>query len=134
MEENMIKLKYSSLNSQEFRQALQELSKSKEFPNFQVAYNVAKIFRKYNNEFKTLNTLYFDLAKDCAEKDEKGEVIMEGPGWKINPAKKEIFQSKFNDLMNVEVEIEAHPVKVDDLQNVKLSPEQITALEPIISL
>jgi hypothetical protein len=133
----MIKFTFKELNSMVFNNALDELVKQPTLANFKATYNVARIKRQLSNEMQTAKELYIKLSNDYHAKDEKGEFIpTEIPNphspFKIVEGKEEEFSQKMEDFLSTEVTLESYPVTEADLVNVKLSPQQLMALEPIL--
>jgi len=137
MEKSSIKLTYSDLNSEGFADALGELANQKGFATFPAAYNIAKIYRKFNNEMKLAREAYFDWSKDYFVKDDEGKFkAASTPSaltpWEIKEDKVEEFHKKMSDFLSTKITIHADPIKIEDLGTVKMSPKQIVSLESII--
>jgi hypothetical protein len=137
-----IKLNYGQINSSEFNQSLMLLSAQNGFSSMQSSYNVARIVRQFNKELKTARELYNNFVKEFTKKDEKGNPVPLSEGatphpycpWELEEGKRAEFDKKIDEFLKVEVEIQSHPLKLSDLGTIKLSPQHLMALEPIMDL
>jgi len=132
-----IKLNYGQLNSADFNQALTLLSAQQGFSSMQSAYNVARIVRQFQKELKIAREMYNDFVNDFTVKDETGKPKVAATPqpfcpWEIIPEKMEEFNKKVEDFLKVEVELASSPVALADLGSVKLSPQHLMTLEPIL--
>lgn len=130
-----IKVKYSDINNSAFNQALIKLSKETGFTNFKASYNVARILRQITSEINIARELHGNWSKEYFLKDEEGKFVPEPKSqfmFKIQPEKEQEFYTKWKDFLATEVEIKSDVIKLDDLGNVKISPEDIVALTPIM--
>lgn len=132
----MIKLSYKTLNSESFNQAIGLLASQNAFATFDATYNVAKITKKFHQELTMARELYSKWTEKFFEKDEAGKFKMaEKPHpltpWKIKDGMEEEFNKAMEDFLKTEITIAAKPLAIHDLGGVKLSPQQIIALEPI---
>lgn len=133
----MINLSYKVINSESFNQALSYLAQQQGFSNFQAAYNVARIVRQFKKEVTTAREIYQKWADEYFVKNEKsGYETAENPSaicpFKIKDGKEQEFEQKMADFLKTEVEIKSSLLSPGDMGGVKLSPQQILALEPIL--
>ena len=133
----MIKLTYRQINSDGFNQALKFLSSQNDFGSFQAAYNVAKLTRKFEKELNQARHSFSAWTKAYIAKNEDGSPKMaENPSgffpFEIAEGKSDEFSEKVEDFLNTVVTIEVPKLTTEQLGNVRLSPNQISALEPIL--
>jgi len=131
-----IKLDYKTLNSEQFNHALAVLSNQTGFSNFTAAYNVAKIAKQFGEELKLARELYSKWSDEFVVKDESGKPKMaEKPHplcpWEIKEGMITKFDEEMQKFLNTQVVISAKPLSIQDLGQIRLSPAQVLALEPI---
>jgi len=114
----MIKIKLGDINN--------ILYNMKELVNKDVqiktAYKLSKLLKILDNENQTFEEQKVKLFQKYGEKDDNGElkVLVDG---KVDIDKKNIrlFNAEFTDLYNIEIEIQFEPIKLEDLEDIKLS-------------
>ena len=125
----MIELKVGELvNSTE---ALQKLSQ-KEL-KAKLAWQVSKLLKAADKELQEFNEARMNLIKKYGEKDENGELITDDKGnCKIPEEVTVDFSNELNDLVEAEIEINANKIKIDDLENIDFTPNEMNILEVFI--
>ena len=125
----MIELKVGELvNSTE---ALQKLSQ-KEL-KAKLAWQVSKLLKAADKELQEFNETRMNLIKKYGEKDENGELITDDKGNCKIPEEVTIdFSNELNDLVEAEIEINANKIKIDDLENIDFTPNEMNILEVFI--
>lgn len=113
--------------------ALQKLAEAQ--LKAKLAWQVARILKAAEAEIQSFNETRMKLINEYGEKNESGELITDDNGnCKIIPNRLIDFNKELNDLISNEVEINAHKIKMDDLENVNFTPGEITLLEPFIEI
>lgn len=113
--------------------ALQKLAEAQ--LKAKLAWQVARILKAAEVEIQSFNETRMKLINEYGEKNESGELITDDNGnCKIIPDRLIDFNKELNDLISNEVEINAHKIKMDDLENVNFTPSEITLLEPFIEI
>lgn len=113
--------------------ALQKLAEAQ--LKAKLAWQVARILKAAEVEIQSFNETRMKLINEYGEKNESGELITDDNGnCKIIPDRLIDFNKELNDLISNEVEINAHKIKMDDLENVNFTPGEITLLEPFIEI
>lgn len=135
----MIKLSYKVLNSKDFNESLAMLTTQKGFTSFAVAYNIAKISKKFAEELATARQMYATWTKEFFATDESGKFKMaENPHplcpFELKEGVKEEFEKKLSEFMNTEIKIDAKPLKPEEMGEVNLSPMEVLALEPLFEI
>jgi len=133
---NVIKLNYKTLNSEGFNQALGQLSAQNGFASFDATYNVAKLTKHFGEELKLARELYSKWTEKFLVKGEDGKFKMATKPhplcpWEIKEGMEEEFNKAMEDFLKTEVTLSAKPLSIHDLGQVRLSPQQVLALEPI---
>ena len=125
----MIKVKISDLlNSTE---TLQKLSQ-KDF-KAKLAWSIARLLKAAEAEIQSFNETRMNLIKKYGEKDENGELVTdEQKNCKIEPDKIEEFSNELNELVDAEVEINAHKIKIESLEDKEFTPAEMSQLEIFI--
>ena len=131
-----MKLTYKDLNDQSLNMAMQKLGSTPLTPK--VAYNISRIQNKLQSELVTLRELFTKLVKKYSELDEKGNVKQPGgPGsFQIKPDCMDAWNKEHAELMDIEFDLEPYrckKIKISDITEVKLSPYEISALEPMLT-
>lgn len=93
------------------------------------AYWLAKLARKLNEQHATVEAVRVQLIKRYGEANDQGQTVVrqDGENWAA-------FARAFEELMALEVEIDAEPVALPDAEGVMLTPETLMALEPFVVL
>lgn len=125
----MINLKLETLiNSAE---GLKGLSQKK--LKARTAYVVGKILKAADAEMASFNETRMELIKKYGEKDENGELVQDDKGnVRISQESIEDFSSELKGLLNTEIEIAGNKIKMDDLEDVEFTPQEMAQLEEFI--
>ncbi len=125
----MIKVKILQLiNSAEMLQKL-----SKQDFTAKLAWKIARLLKAAEAEIQSFNETRMTLINKYGEKDENGQLITDEIGnCKIDEASVTEFSKQLNDLLDTEVEINANKMKMEDLEEVKFTPNEIGLLEPFL--
>lgn len=125
----MITLKMSDLLNA--TDTLQKLSQ-KEL-KARLALQIARMLKEAEREIQNFNEIRMNLIKKYGEKDENGEIITDDNGnCKIIPESVTVFSKELNELVEMEIEINANKIKLDDLDNLDFTPGEMVALEPFL--
>jgi hypothetical protein len=119
-----------------FVQALVKLGKFEGFKEQRVAYNVAKVIRRFDAESTIAQELFLKLVKQYAVLDEKGNIKSpeDKPGtYEIPDEKVADWKKAKEDFDDVEFELDCHKIRLEQLGNAPLSPIDLNALEPLLS-
>lgn len=94
------------------------------------AYNVARLIREIEKENQLFDESRRKILDKYGEKDENGELKIEENGnIHILPDKIADCNRELNDLLTTEIEINAEKIKIDDIEDVKLTPAQLTLVD-----
>lgn len=97
------------------------------------AFRTAKLTTAIAKELELFNTQREAILRKYGEKDSSGELIVQENGT-VNIEKEHIndFNQELFELLNSEVELNAEPLTVDDIDAAKLTPAQIQMLGDLL--
>ena len=98
------------------------------------SFMISRVLRALNTETESFNKTREEVLKKYAETDDAGEMIISEGNVKIRDGEMEAFQKEINELLYAELDIDVKPIPVDWLDDVKLTPQEMIALEPFISM
>ena len=97
------------------------------------AYNLSKIFSRAYEELKFYQEKLQEILNQYGEKDSKGNIIfLDNGSASIQKDKIEECQKEILDLQNLEIEIPDYSISLDSLDNIKISLNEISLLNPFI--
>lgn len=98
-----------------------------------LALQIARMLKEAEREIQNFNEIRMNLINKYGEKGEDNQLITDDNGnCKINPDEISTFTKELNDVVEMEVEINANKIKLDDLANLDFTPGEMVALEPFI--
>lgn len=131
-----VKLTYKMIQDRNFVAGLGKLANFGGFKDQKLAYNVAKLIRKWEVEVLTAQELYIKLVKQFAVVDENGNLkTPEGgaPGsFEIPDGKDEAFKTARADFEKVELEIPVHKIRLEQLEGVGITPLEMNAMDALL--
>lgn len=125
---------YKTLRGPGFRAAMRKLCNHDGFGDVKTAYNVSRIGSLLEQEMKTADKLFIDIAKKYVMPGAKDGTLKQTDGkWEFKSKELEAeFEEKFHEFHDHVVTIERHQVKLSALSKLNLSPNDILALEPVL--
>ena len=103
------------------------------FTDIQVGYQVMKFLKSIENDINFYNTKLTEIAQECAEKDEDKIKIDDNGNISLLQDKIVEWNSKINDLANIEVDITLPSFKLADFKECDFTLEELSVLELLIS-
>ena len=99
-----------------------------------VAFSLAKIIEAAKQESTFYNQELSKIATECLQTDEEGKFIPaeNGAGFLIKEDKVADFHTKIADLEELETEINCNPIKLEDLNSLSITIENMEQLLPFI--
>lgn len=96
-----------------------------------VSYAIAKNINTIDKELKVFISERDKLIKEYAIKDEHGNPKVENNQYLFPDGKEEECNSKYAELLDIEVELQLREINIDDLinSNVDLTPNDMLKLE-----
>jgi hypothetical protein len=128
-------LKYKHINTPSFVEALAKLGRYDRLKDFKLAYNIAKIIRRFDAESTIAQELFVKLVRQHCKLDENGLIIpADGkPGsFEILEGKETEWVQARKDFDEMEFELDCHKIRVEQLDGAPLSPMELVALEPLL--
>jgi len=95
------------------------------------AYWLARALQELSRKFEPFETARKNLVNKYAEKDEAGELIVDGDTYVIDDM--EAFQAEFATLAEQEVEIKYNPLTLDQLGDIQVKGTDIFKLGRLIT-
>lgn len=107
--------------------------KDKKFP-LRTGYHLNCIIKALEPHFSFYQEQLTQIFNDYAEKDERGSIAQDENGnLKILPDKIAECNDKINELLNFEIEIDAKPLKISEIENLELPMDEIQGIIPFIT-
>lgn len=94
-------------------------------------YKLNKIFEACEKEFEFYQKEFNKILEEYGKKDENGQFVYTDDGAqsiKIKEGLESECQQKFNDLLNLDIEDIGIKLKLEDLDNIKMSFEEMRPL------
>lgn len=126
-----MELEYGHLYNPQIKKSLQAITTAKLHGQF--LSHVMKFVRQYEKHFEELKKKYTALAKEYADLDEHGDLKIDEKGnFNITKGKEAEWMKASTDLLNTKFSI--RKLSYQDLidAGVKLSPQEVMDLEPIL--
>jgi hypothetical protein len=90
-----------------------------------ISYRLSKFIKKVTEELTSIEQQRIKLVNQFGDEDkEKGMTT-------VSPEKEPEFQKMFTDFLNENIDIDIDPIKISDIENVKLSVVDIFNLDKI---
>lgn len=97
-----------------------------------VSYAIAKNISKIEKELKIYEKERLKLLEKYAVKDKDGKVVIEKNKIKIDENKRDSWEKEINELLEIEVDINMHKFKLEYLDNLNMSAEELVLLDYMI--
>ncbi len=124
-----MKVKYDSLTSQPFNQAISKIANHEGFKTTKLAYHVGRIVAVIETAAKKAQAEYLELLKPYAILDEKGKIPMSA---KIKPELEDDWKKVVEEFSAQTFKIDKHKLSLEELEGVGLTPNELVALEEIL--
>lgn len=98
-----------------------------------VAFKVARLLKKLEAELTTFNDTRIRLIEAYAKKDEEGNYITnDKKEYQFDQDNADKFVEELNRLLLEELEIDANPILVDEIEELDFTPAEMAMLEPFM--
>ena len=98
-----------------------------------VAFKVARLLKKLEAELATFNDTRIKLIETYAKKDDEGNFVTnEKNEYQFDADNANKFVEEINKLLLEEIDIDANPILVDEIEELNFTPAEIVALEPFM--
>jgi hypothetical protein len=119
----MPKGEYMKLTIKEILEASPILKKITSFPlSAKVSYNIVRNMRKIEHEIKPFEESRLQLVHKYGKESEDGKIS-------VTEENLENFYRDVASLLEEEVEVDIRPIKIDQLEEVKLTPNEIQFID-----
>jgi len=135
----MLKIKKTLLQNNRLYPVFQELMASP--MDMKAAYKMKRYADKLDQAQKAYLTFMNDMLKEHGEHDAEGSLVIEyqgegeekkAVGYKLKSP--EAFEAAVKEYMDLDIEVEGvHPLFAVELSGVKISPNDLTIMEPFIA-
>ena len=98
-----------------------------------VAFKVARLLKKLEAELTTFNDTRVKLIESYAKKDEEGNYVTNDKNeYQFDQDNANKFVEEINKLLLEEIEIDANPILVNDIEDLDFTPAEMAMLEPFM--
>ena len=97
------------------------------------AFKVARLLKKLEGELTTFNETRVKLIENYAKKDEEGQYVLNDHNeYQFDAEKAQEFVGEINKLLNEEVQVEANPILLEEIEEIDFTPAEMAVLEPFM--
>ena len=101
----------------------------------EISYKIMKIIQAIEREENFFSKKMNEIIQEFGDKKENGELIfLENGNIKIKDGKEQECQKEIKELNELEIELPDYKIKLEDLNNISLSPKEIYSLDPILEV
>lgn len=132
----MVKITYGQMNTPHLMPAFQKLDNYSSMP-LSVAYKVMRAKEKIEVEMKRFVALSLKLDEQYGKKDENGKLLRQAEYGLVQYETKEAEEEhgkKWEELVNVEVELKCDKLPAQYLEGARLSPNELRAISFLIEM
>ena len=91
------------------------------------SFLLLRTLKTIDNEYVIVEKTRNQLLTLYGSQNEQGELI-------INPNNINKFQEEINNLLETDIEIDCEPISIDLFEDIKISPSQMSLIEPFIKM
>lgn len=119
---------YQALRFRQFYQSIH----NKQMP-LKVAYKMNKLLASLDKEAEFYQTKFAEIVEKYAEKDEKGQYVMnDAVSVKVQEDKLDACQDEMTELQNLDITIEDCYFTLDELESLNVEVGEMQSLMPFI--
>ena len=97
------------------------------------AFKVARLLKKLEAELTTFNDTRVKLIEAYAKKDDEGNFVTnEKNEYQFDADNANKFVEEINKLLLEELEIDANPILIDEIEELDFTPAEMAVLEPFM--
>jgi len=124
----MFKLTYEVFGNPDFNTAVKKLARHDGFKNFKTTYNIARMVKDIDKEAVMYNELQRKMLNKYGTPNE------DKVSFSIKKENVEDFNKENKEFLSTEFELERHKVETAELGSVALTPNEVTAIEPLLNI
>lgn len=136
----MLQIPYLDMFNKNFQMAVSKLRSWDGFikKDPRIALNFGKVVKAMEQEMKDAQEVWGKVLEQYAKKDEKGKLIIEkhpdgSSGYHILEEKLDEFHAAEKKHSSNVLEVARNPIKLEDLTGCNLSPDELVAIECLMS-
>lgn len=135
LEKKVLKIAYENFKNPNFHRGVQKLA-NHPYPNAKVAYGVMRISKKIEQATVAAQAEFVTLLRKYAKLDDKGDIApINGPNtFEIRDEVLDEWKAKAAEYEQTVAQIDWGPLKLDDLDGVKLTPMEMGAVSVLLDL
>lgn len=97
------------------------------------AFKVARLLKKLEVELSTFDDTRMKLIENYAKKDENGQFVTnEQNEYQFDKENADKFVEEVNKLLAEEIQIDANPILISDIEELNFTPAEMAVLEPFM--
>lgn len=96
------------------------------------AFALARLAREVEKEVATFETIRLDLIRKYADKDENGEVIVNGENVHLSEENVRLCNQELKESLAQEIELNVTPLKYEWFDNIELTINEASLFEPFM--
>lgn len=97
------------------------------------AFKVARLLKKLEVELSTFNDTRMRLIENYAKKDENGQFVTnEQNEYQFDKEHADKFVEEVNKLLAEEIQIDANPILISEVEELDFTPAEMAMLEPFM--
>ena len=99
-----------------------------------LSYKIMKILSDLESELQFYRTQLQELLQECAQMDEEGNLKFteDGENFLLKTDKIEEFHNRYDELTNMDIELEDRFFTLKELENLELTPQDLYNIQPLI--
>lgn len=97
-----------------------------------VAYRINKIVKQANEELQETEKIRLEIVNKYGKKDENGELIVDKNNGIVEIEDRATFDKEIALLFAEVCEFSGEPIDVELLENISMSSQEISAIEPFL--
>lgn len=101
--------------------------------NGRTAYTVGKLIKQIENEINLFYETREKVVNRYGMKDENNELIIDEQQYKIDPDHLEEFNAEILNLLDTDIVFNINPIKIEELENLELTPAQMLLIDDFIT-
>ena len=102
--------------------------------NGKVAFQIARLLKKVETEIEIFNTSRMTLLKKYGEKDEDGELKVDGNNnYVIKKEYRQNFVEELNEMLESSIKINVEKIDSKDIEKIEFTPSEAMALEEFVN-
>lgn len=98
------------------------------------SWQIYKLIAAAEKEMNAFQDTRMKVVQKYAEKDENGEMVVKNDEYKIPDDQMENFTNEINELLMSEVELNASPIPLEDLDAANFKPTEMIIMEPFLKI